>query len=70
MIVSKQRLDILRASSGKKLSELGVSDSVIKRINAGKEIQPYTVGKLATSLNCEVRDLLPDPFDMGGGGFI
>lgn len=58
MIIDKEKLDLVRASQRKKISELNVSKSTIKRINNGLELMPCTVGKIAQSLNCEVTDLL------------
>ena len=62
MKISKCELDLCRARKGLKLSELGVSKSVIARINADLDIKPYTVGKIAAALDCDVADIL-----MNGG---
>ena len=58
MKIDKAKLDIERARKVLKLDELGVSKATVKRIRAGEEIKPYTVGKIAKALGCDVTDIL------------
>lgn len=60
MRINKTKLDIQRARKGLRMSELGVSKSVIQRINANRELKPYTIGKIAASLGCDVTDIIVD----------
>lgn len=63
MKISKSKLDLCRAQKGLKLSELGVSKSVISRINSGLELKPFTVGKIAAALECDVVDIIKNGGD-------
>lgn len=63
MKISKNKLDLCRARKGLKLSELGVSKSVIARINKDLDLKPYTVGKIAAALECDVSDILTNGGD-------
>lgn len=58
MKIDEAKLDIERARKVLKLNELGVSKATIKRIRAGEEIKPCTVGKIAKALGCDVTDIL------------
>lgn len=60
MKISKEKLDVMRARKCMRLSDLGVSKITVKRINNGLEVKPYTVGKIANSLQCDVTDIIEE----------
>lgn len=60
MKVDKAKLDLMRARKRLKLSELGVSKVTLKRINAGEELKPYTVGRIAGALGCDVTEIITE----------
>ena len=60
MKVDKTKLDLMRARKQLRLSELGVSKVTLKRINAGEELKPYTVGRIAGTLGCDVTEIITE----------
>lgn len=58
MKVDKGKLDIMRARKLLKLADLGVSKVTLARINAGQDLKPYTVGKIAQALGCDVTEIV------------
>lgn len=60
MKVDKEKLDLMRARKQLRLSEIGVSKATLRRINARQELKPYTVGKIANALGCDVADILTE----------
>lgn len=58
MKVDKAKLDLMRARKQLRLSEIGVSKVTVKRINAGAELKPYTVGRIANALGCDVTEII------------
>lgn len=60
MKVDKAKLDLVRARKQLRLSEIGVSKTTLKRINAGEELKPYTVGRIASALGCDVAEIIAE----------
>lgn len=58
MKVDKGKLDLMRARKQLRLSEIGVSKVTLQRINTGQDLKPYTVGRIANALGCDVTEII------------
>lgn len=60
--VNINKLELVRARTGKPLKDLDIDPNVLVRVRKGKPLRASTVYKLAKAFNCEVDEII----DIGG----
>ena len=60
--VSIEKLELVRARTGKPLKDLDIDPNILVRIRKGKPLRASTVFKLAKAFGCEVDEII----DIGG----